>query len=162
MFGVRCLTNFLPFAFPALPFRQVRRTLGKKIMDSAQITELMWKNVSEASAGLQKGLTFYLAILAGTVGYLFSADLTTQIKHIVIISVFSISFFTAIASVSLAYGIWIGLGEISEAATSGQEVFCHELYRKFVKRARYVGIIVMVCLFGVLLTILIGLLSARP
>jgi hypothetical protein len=129
-------------------------------MNSTQITELMWKNLSEASASLQKGLTFYLAILAGTIGYLFSADLTSQNKNIVVYAVLSISFFTAVAAVALAWGIWIGLGEISKTATSGQDVHAHETYKMFIRRARYIGVIVMVCLFGVLLTVLISLLSA--
>jgi hypothetical protein len=129
-------------------------------MDSAQITELMWKNVSDASSILQKGITFYLAILAGTVGYLFSANLTTANKQIIVYAILSISFFTAIASVALAYGIWIGLSDVSNVATSRQPTLCHDTYKKFVKRGQYIAILVMICLLFVLFTVLTALLSA--
>ena len=129
-------------------------------MDAQQIIELMWKNVSEASSVLQKGLTFYLAILAGTTGYIFSVDLADDDKFALFLAVLLISFFAAVASAALSYGIWFGLKEIAALVSSGNTDEARRVYQTFNLRGRVIGLVIMGGMAGVLITMLVSLMLA--
>jgi hypothetical protein len=129
-------------------------------VDSKQITELMWKCISDASTALQKGSTFYLAVVAGTTGYLLSATLQSSVKAIIFYVSLSISVLTAIAAMSLGYGLWMGLKEMLQAAITNDDATSYKIFELFVQRGRYVGVVLCICLLGILTAILAGLVLA--
>ena len=129
-------------------------------MNVQEIVDFMWKNISEASAALQKGITFYLAILAATTGYIFSANISDEKKFAVFIVALLISFFAAVSGAALGGGIWLGLKDIELAVSKGESNQAKNIYIKFIRRGRIVGIVIIVCMAGVLLTLLGSLVYA--
>jgi hypothetical protein len=126
-------------------------------MDSAQIAELMWKCIADAATAGQRAITMYLAILAGITGYLLNVTLQKDVKLIIFYVFLCVSAFFVIAITSLFYGIWMGLREITTAATSTDNVSAYRIFAQFVRRGRNVGLVMFICAGGALAGVLTGL-----
>ena len=123
-------------------------------MNSTDLANLMQKQISEASSTLQRGLAFYLAIIAAATGYLSGADLGHEAKCAVAGVAASISLFTAFSVLFLAYGIWVGLKEMATVATSADKANSRRIFKRFVQRGRISGVVVVITLGGILMTFL--------
>ena len=129
-------------------------------MTNQQIVDFMWKCIVDASSSLQKGLTFYLAIFAGTTGYLLSANLRSDTKQVIFFTVLSISLFTAIAAGYLAYGIWAGVRDMGSVATARIDGTSQEILLTFINRGRNAVVIAGICVFFILCSFVFALVGA--
>ncbi len=121
----------------------------------------MWSNISEASSAIQKGFTFYLAILVAITGYILSADTSNETKNAIFLIIVLISVIASICVAVVGWGVWIGLKEVAEVAKSASEDCSHDIYYGFISRARKIGLFTALCLFIVLVIVLYGLSLAK-
>ena len=82
--------------------------------DLKLIYDFKFNAIKESALAVYKGMSFYLAITAALVGYVFTQDVSAEIKSKAVIIGISISLLSLIACSTIVYGIVKGLKSISE------------------------------------------------
>lgn len=120
--------------------------------------EFQWRSLVQTVDLLSKAVTYYFAILAALVSYLFSAKLTLLDQQLISQVIFFVSGFFMLISISLSYGVLRGISDMKNTLIRhNPKVFQQvELHRYFL-RGRIVGSIVVLSSLSILVTICIAL-----
>lgn len=122
------------------------------IEDIKFIYEFKYNAVKETALMLTKGVSFYLAILAGLFTYIFTSEVDDNVINGAIFIGIVVSIFAIISSVVLGFGIITGLFSIKDALKLNNEDLYNELN---VSNFFYRGILAVVI---ILLTLIIFLI----
>lgn len=120
--------------------------------------EFQWRSLVQTVELLSKAVTYYFAILAALVGYLFTAKLTLLDQQLISRVIFFVSGFFMLLAIAMSYGILRGIADMKNSLTRyNLKVFqTAELHRYF-RRGQFVGIVVVASSLSILVTICVAL-----
>ncbi len=120
--------------------------------------EFQWRSLVQTVELLSKAVTYYFAILAALVGYLFTAKLSLLDQQLISRVIFFVSGFFMLLAVAMFYGILRGIADLKSTLTRYNPTAFQkaELHRYF-RRGQIVGIVVVASSLSILVTICVAL-----
>lgn len=122
------------------------------------IHDFQLKSLIETVNFLLKLVTFYFALLAASVAYVFASIINTTIKEIILTGIFGASILFSIAIISLSYGVITGLTDLNK----GMLIIGKVEYKKmnltnYFKRGIRVSYIVVFSCLGIIFVLMVAL-----
>lgn len=120
--------------------------------------EFQWQSLVQAVELLQKSITYYFAILAALIGYLFTAKLSQLDQQLISRVIFVVSGLFIVIAVSFSYGVLRGISDMKQTmAQYNPSIFYRIGLNEYFRRGRTVGVVVITASLLILVTICVAL-----
>lgn len=116
--------------------------------------EFEWRSLVQAVELLSKTVTYYFAILAALVGYLFTVDLSPADQKLISRVIFIVSGLFSVLAAAMVYGILYGIADLRATLMSYSPGFFHQVgMPRYFRRGQVVGLLAAIASLAILATI---------
>ena len=113
--------------------------------------EFQWRSLVQTVDLLSKTVTYYFAILAALVGYLFTAKLTHLDQQLISRVIFYVSGFFMLITISMSYGILRGIRDMKNSLIQyNPKIFQQADLHGYFRRGQIVGIVIVTSSLSIL------------